>query len=829
MKNLKLVYKLALGFGFVLLFTTVVAVTAYIGLRLVTDAAENAATANDVARQMLEVRRQEKNFLLRGHTVLNNNNLTAVEQLEEHVNALEVELSELRTRLADPQAQVLVDDVDTHLTSYKITFDQFVQAEAIKAESEAALATAADKAISVTSTMRDDLRAKFQVDLRTNADIYTLRDRWQKFADVDLLAEGILEIQQAEQIFIKTKSRDSIAATDAKLAEMATLIESLKMRFTDAASDGQLDEILASLQTYQANFHAYIEAIDNQTVQESVLIADARLVQEVATELRANEDAKVVATEQLTSQLIVVSALLAVLAGIGAAWLITRMVTRPVRQLQAVSEQIAAGDLNVAIKADSKDELGAMTASFQQMIGYLKSMAHAAGQIADGNLAVEVTPQSTKDQLGVAFSGMVHNLQQTVTDLQRSAETVAAASEQLIQTADQSGQATQQIAITIDQVAQGTAQQTAGIQRTQQIIADQSHAISDIATGAQYQAEAVGKVQRLLSERLMSSINQVDETARQSEKSAMQAKTVAQTGVDAVRQTIEGMQVIAEATKQVYQRISEMNQRSNEVGTIVQTIDEIAERTNLLALNAAIEAARAGEHGRGFAVVADEVRRLAEQSARSAGEITNLISILQRTASQAASSMDQSSRKVEQGVSLAAGAEQSLGQIQQVVGEMGVQIEWLTKAVTEMSYSRDDLESTMKQVAAVVEENTASTEELAASSDQVLQAIEDVSAVSEQNSAAAAEVSAGAEEVSAQVEETVASAGSLSRMAVELRRIASRFRLGETPTTPYSEPLGTASSTPKTSLSLVTVAPSALVEVAQPEPVFVHNGVKVHS
>ena len=829
MKNLKLVYKLALGFGFVLLFTTVVAVTAYIGLRLVTDAAENAATANDVARQMLEVRRQEKNFLLRGHTVLNNNNLTAVEQLEEHVNALEVELSELRTRLADPQAQVLVDDVDTHLTSYKITFDQFVQAEAIKAESEAALATAADKAISVTSTMRDDLRAKFQVDLRTNADIYTLRDRWQKFADVDLLAEGILEIQQAEQIFIKTKSRDSIAATDAKLAEMATLIESLKMRFTDAASDGQLDEILASLQTYQANFHAYIEAIDNQTVQESVLIADARLVQEVATELRANEDAKVVATEQLTSQLIVVSALLAVLAGIGAAWLITRMVTRPVRQLQAVSEQIAAGDLNVAIKADSKDELGAMTASFQQMIGYLKSMAHAAGQIADGNLAVEVTPQSTKDQLGVAFSGMVHNLQQTVTDLQRSAETVAAASEQLIQTADQSGQATQQIAITIDQVAQGTAQQTAGIQRTQQIIADQSHAISDIATGAQYQAEAVGKVQRLLSERLMSSINQVDETARQSEKSAMQAKTVAQTGVDAVRQTIEGMQVIAEATKQVYQRISEMNQRSNEVGTIVQTIDEIAERTNLLALNAAIEAARAGEHGRGFAVVADEVRRLAEQSARSAGEITNLISILQRTASQAASSMDQSSRKVEQGVSLAAGAEQSLGQIQQVVGEMGVQIEWLTKAVTEMSYSRDELESTMKQVAAVVEENTASTEELAASSDQVLQAIEDVSAVSEQNSAAAAEVSAGAEEVSAQVEETVASAGSLSRMAVELRRIASRFRLGETPTTPYSELLSTPSNTSKTSLSLVTVAPSALVEVAQPEPVFVHNGVKVHS
>jgi methyl-accepting chemotaxis protein len=829
MKNLKLGYKLALGFGFVLLFTTVVAVTAYIGLRLVTDAAENAATANDVARQMLEVRRQEKNFLLRGHTVLNDNNLTTVEQLEEHVNALEVELSELRTRLADPQAQVLVDDVDAHLTSYKITFDQFVQAEVIKMESEAALATAADKAISVTSTMRDDLRAKFQVDLRTNADIYTLRDRWQKFADVDLLAEGILEIQQAEQIFIKTKSRDSIAATDAKLAEMATLIESLKMRFTDAASDGQLDEILASLQTYQANFHAYIEAIDNQTAQESVLIADARLVEEVATELRANEDAKVVATQQLTSQLIVVSALLAVLAGIGAAWLITRMVTRPVRQLQVVSEQIAAGDLNIAIKADSKDELGAMTASFQQMIGYLKSMAHAAGQIADGNLAVEVTPQSPNDQLGVAFSGMVHNLQQTVTDLQRSAETVAAASEQLIQTADQSGQATQQIAITIDQVAQGTAQQTAGIQRTQQIIADQSHAISDMATGAQYQAEAVGKVQRLLSERLMTSINQVDETARQSEKSAMQAKTVAQTGVDAVRQTIEGMQVIAEATKQVYQRISEMNQRSNEVGTIVQTIDEIAERTNLLALNAAIEAARAGEHGRGFAVVADEVRRLAEQSARSAGEITNLISILQRTAGQAASSMDQSSRKVEQGVSLAAGAEQSLGQIQQVVGEMGVQIEWLTKAVTEMSYSRDELESTMKQVAAVVEENTASTEELAASSDQVLQAIEDVSAVSEQNSAAAEEVSAGAEEVSAQVEETVASAGSLSRMAVELRRIASRFRLSDTPTTPHSKLLSTASNTSKTSLSLVTVAPSALVEVAQPEPVFVHNGDKVHS
>ncbi|MEZ4639700.1 MAG: methyl-accepting chemotaxis protein [Caldilineaceae bacterium] len=114
---------------------------------------------------------------------------------------------------------------------------------------------------------------------------------------------------------------------------------------------------------------------------------------------------------------------------------------------------------------------------------------------------------------------------------------------------------------------------------------------------------------------------------------------------------VDGIRSIAHANENVSTQVTAMSRRSDDIDIIVQTIDEIAERTNLLALNAAIEAARAGEHGKGFAVVADEVRKLAERSAHSTQEISSLIAMVKETAQQAIVAMDGSKSAVEQGLS----------------------------------------------------------------------------------------------------------------------------------------------------------------------------------
>ncbi|MCB0116886.1 MAG: HAMP domain-containing protein, partial [Caldilineaceae bacterium] len=465
------------------------------------------------------------------------------------------------------------------------------------------------------------------------------------------------------------------------------------------------------------------------------------------------------------------------LLGLVFMWLIAGRLARPIRAMMLVARQISQGDLEAEVQVNTHDETGQLADAFRELIVYIKEVAQVADDIAAGDLTATVTPRSDRDMLSNAFARMLTGLDDLIGGVRRDSENVKIASDQLMGSADQSGQAVQQIALTIGHVAQGNAQQSASVERTRAIVEEQNAAISAIAEGVRRQVNAVKEAQQVLHKQLAQAIEQVSATAAQSEQSAQDAESAAARGATAIHKIIEGMQDISTGTQNVSQRVTEMELRSQEIGRIVQTIDEIAARTNLLALNAAIEAARAGEHGKGFAVVADEVRKLAEQSARSAQEIAQLVRAVQQTASQAATAMEQGSRDVEEGVALAGDAREGLSQIQTVVGAMSGQMMHLSKAVVSMGASRDALLKTMEQVASSVEENNEATERLAISSEQVLDAMQEVSAVSEENSAAVEEVSASAEEVSAQVEQTVGAADSLAHMAESLKEEVSYFRL----------------------------------------------------
>lgn len=245
--------------------------------------------------------------------------------------------------------------------------------------------------------------------------------------------------------------------------------------------------------------------------------------------------------------------------------------------------------------------------------------------------------------------------------------------------------------------------------------AEQTRATATHLTEAsERQAQEITSASSKIKEMAVS-IEGVSRNADQLAEESQRSVEIAKKGTSAVQNTIDGMDRIREQIQETSKRIKRLGESSQEIGDIVELINDIAEQTNILALNAAIQAAMAGEAGRGFAVVADEVQRLAERSADATKQIEALVKTIQTDTNEAVISMEQSTSGVVAGAKLAEDAGSALGEIEHVASRLAELVGSITDATSDQATAAVDITDTMNVIQEITTQTSDGTNQTAAS------------------------------------------------------------------------------------------------------------------
>jgi twitching motility protein PilJ len=396
-------------------------------------------------------------------------------------------------------------------------------------------------------------------------------------------------------------------------------------------------------------------------------------------------------------------------ANVALAIAIGRTIARPIEELQQTTQKFAKGDRRARAKLESIDEVGRLSATFNQLAESIIDNESALKQEATKlELARQQTEQLAQQerQRSQALQGELMRFIGNVEAASQGNLTVRAdiSEGEIGIVADMFNSIIESVRDIIQQVKQAANQVNSSVGKNETVVRQ----LSDNAI------EQVNQINQTLNsvEAMTISIQQVAENAKAAAEVARAASTTAQMGEEDMEQTADSIMQLRETVTETQKKIKSLGEASRRISKVVTLINQIAMETNLLAVNASIEAARAGEEGQGFAVVASEVGQLAAQSAAATKEIQQIVDSIQQETTAAVKAIKASSDRVEEGTQQLERTKQSLGKIAIVSRQIDELLQSISQATVSQVNTSEMVTQLMEEIAKVSQKNSGSSIEV---------------------------------------------------------------------------------------------------------------------
>jgi methyl-accepting chemotaxis protein len=472
--------------------------------------------------------------------------------------------------------------------------------------------------------------------------------------------------------------------------------------------------------------------------------------------LLLNESQADAALNALRNWNLLITALILALATL-AAWYGSRLLVTPILALVDTARQIAKGDLTQRADVATGDEIGSLGEAFNAMTQHLertvRNLMQSQAKLKSVVETVESRSQmviSRVDEQRAIIDDTYHSIDQLNNGVRKITDNVEA----LSASSEETSSSMLEMVASMEEVSRHTDTLWSSVEDTASATNQMVSSINEVDQNASYLTNFVTDTSSSMVE-MSASIAQVESNAARSYDLAVAVADAAESGMRAVRETIEGMEQIRKSVIEANTVVGRLGERSVAIGKILNVIEDVAEQTNLLALNAAILAAQAGEHGKGFSVVAAEIRELSERTATSTRDIANLIRGVQDEVDNALKATSAGSSLVETGVSLSHDAGKALNNILESASKSSSMGKEIAAATREQATGSETVTRAVDRLQSMVGQINSATRQQAQGSDHILRAIESMREVTKYVRQAMVEQKSGSSMISSAAERMI--------------------------------------------------------------------------